>query len=78
MGNGATGGNDSDFLVISLINGAVRVSVNLQDGMPSATVNIETQLTYNDSQIHELEVTRTFNFLQLAVDDERVFGGGKL
>ena len=76
MGNGATGGNDSDFLVISLVNGAVGVSMNLQDGIESATVNIETQQAYNDSQVHELAVTRTFTFLQLTVDDERVFGGG--
>ena len=76
MGNGATGGNDSDFMVISLVNGAVGVSMNLQDGMESATVNIETQQIYNDSLVHELEVTRSFTFLQLTVDDERVFGGG--
>lgn len=78
MGDGATGGNGSDFLVVSLVNGAVRASMNLQDGMPSATVNIETQLLYNDSQVHELEVTRTSNFLRLAVDDERMSGEGKL
>ena len=76
MGNGATGGNHSDFLVVSLNNGMVRVSMNLQDGMESATVNIETDLTYNDGQIHELELTRSSRLLQLAVDNERVFGGG--
>ena len=76
MGNGAAGGNHSDFLVVSLNNGMVRVSMNLQDGMESATVNIETDLTYNDGQIHELELTRSSRLLQLAVDNERVFGGG--
>ena len=78
MGNGATGGNGSDYLVVSLVNGVVRAGMNLQDGMPSATVNIETELLYNDSQVHELELTRTFNFLQLVVDDEIMFGRGKL
>ena len=78
MGDGAAGGNGSDFLVVSLVNGVVRASMNLQDGMPSATVNIETQLLYNDSEVHELEVTRTSNFLRLAVDDERVSREGKL
>lgn len=75
MGNGARGGNGSDFLVISLVNGLVKVIMNLQDGLPSRTVNIETQLMYNDSQVHELEVTRSLRFLQLVVDDETVFGG---
>lgn len=78
MGNGAIGGNGSDFLVVSLINGVVRVSMNLQDGMESATVYIETQQTYNDSRIHELEVTRSFRLLQLVVDDETVYGRGEL
>ena len=78
MGNGATGGNRSDFLVVSLSNGMIRASMNLQDGMESATVNTETQLTYNDGLIHELEVTRSSRLLELAVDNERAFGGGKL
>lgn len=77
MGNGATGGNNSDFLVISLVNGAVRVSMNLQDGLPSGTVNIETQLAYNDSRVHQLEVNRSLSTLELAVDNETVFGEGK-
>ena len=79
MGNGATGGNGSDFLVISLVNGLVRVSMNLEDGILVATKNIETQLTYNDTQIHDLELTRSpSGSLELVVDDERRFGRGKL
>ena len=75
MGNGATGGNSSDFLVISLVNGLVRATMNLQNGSPSRTVNIETQFMYNDSQIHELVVTRSSSRLQLVVDDERTSDG---
>lgn len=78
MGNGTIGGNSSDFLVVSLVGGRVRVSLNFQDGMPFATENIETQETYNDSQVHRLQVNRSSNFLELTVDDETVIGGSKL